>query len=511
VVVGPHWVHPIETIIFAKDGSAWGWWKNPGRDFGKVRNFGDEIVDVEGDLGQFILSDTKNKITRQTPNYSREFQRQVVPPSRNIAGVVWVLDDNKSRNVIFHADGKFTHNGPWPGKGTWLNLGGGFYGVNITEGNKIISLYKLNSNFTQLEHRWSGNGTENWTRTTSLPPEITAVSPTKSNVSNAAPVVIKHTLANTKWRFGNTDAYVIAFSADGSYTQKTGAKTSSGKWLVTDPTAIRTSTGNATFALSPDRRTITQTANGKSYTWNYAGALKPAATTQSVQAAPNTASPAASSVALQTRTPAEEFVILRESEEKVIAEEMRNINRRDKGSLESLEKRVGISNIKLQEKITNALRAVKNSESFEADEPRKNHKLSPHENDFLRIKQDRDKKTEEARRNVTNRLKSSYQSVLRRATAAKDFETAKSIEEHLASAGPFGPFVGTWQEHGGSLIKIDSKGQANVSWKGGKEPSRRVGERNIALGGWKLRLSNDGKALIEVNVNPGKRWRKQDR
>lgn len=25
VLVGPHWVHPVETFIFAKDGSVWSW------------------------------------------------------------------------------------------------------------------------------------------------------------------------------------------------------------------------------------------------------------------------------------------------------------------------------------------------------------------------------------------------------------------------------------------------------------------------------------------------------
>jgi hypothetical protein len=506
-LVGPHWANEHSTFVFARDGSVWEWFNRPGRDWAKVINFGDEVAEVGGEnIGKFTLSASKDKITRQSKWGTAEYQRQVVSPSPNIAGVVWSLEKNENSKITFHADGKFSREGPWEEKGTWINLGGGFYGVYHTNGDK--RMYKINSDFTQLEHRWSHIDSEIFKRTTPLPPDATA-----------APVSIKHIFSNTKWRFGNADAYAIAFYPDGTYAQKIGTKISRGKWLVTNPTTIRTLSGNATFTIAADRQTIIQSANGKSYTWNNAGLPKVVTQPRPKQKTPP------QRVAHQTQTPAEEFRILRTTEEQMIAKEMVNINYRDKGSLELLEKRVGISNIGLQEKIVEALRAVKESRDFGADAPDKSRKFSQHEKDFWGIKQNRDKRIQEMRRNIANRLKSSYQAIFRRAAAARDFKTAKEIQEMLKAgsfisvvempANSFDLFAGTWRaDKGNATLTINSSGFAEVSWGQGRQ-LRRKGTRNIINpSGWELRLSANGETLIGVanqNLHPGVVWKKQVR
>jgi hypothetical protein len=285
---------------------------------------------------------------------------------------------------------------------------------------------------------------------------------------------------------------------------------------VTNPTTIRTLSGNATFTIAADRQTIIQSANGKSYTWNNAGLPKAITPPRPRQVTPSATSSSSRTsytpVASQTRSPAEEFRNLRRTEEQMIAKEMININNRDKSSLELLEKRVGISNIRLQEKIVGALQAVKESRDFGADEPDKNRKLSAHEKDFWGIKQNRDKRIREMRKNIANRLKSTYQAIFRRAATAKDFGTAREIEEMLkqrassdsqgTSADSFGPFEGTWG-HGGESFSIDVEGQIQGRGKG-----RREGTRDINFGDWKLRLSKKGDALVEVTITPGKVWKR---
>jgi hypothetical protein len=325
-----------------------------------------------------------------------------------------------------------------------MNLGGGFYGAYVTEGRKETSMFKLNSSFTELEHRWSGSGSDKWTRTTSLPPEITTVSPKNANVSTtAAPVAIKHTLANTKWRFGNTDAYMIAFSTDGTYTQKMGAKTSGGKWLVSSPTTIRTLSGSITFALSPDRRTITQTANGKSYTWNYAGALKPSATTQTAQAAPTSGMSTLSTTSTMStrRTPAsnpeekmpvegafvELNILFNEAYNNALAER----NKKDVEALESFIKKAALKNVQIAQFAKEAIDAVNDNEAFFAVPPVPKRKRLDYENELWVMKTSRDRAIEDVASTIGRKFTGRYEALLKRAASSGKIELVVNIKRKL--------------------------------------------------------------------------------
>ncbi|MDR3228378.1 MAG: hypothetical protein LBT53_03040 [Puniceicoccales bacterium] len=443
VLVGPHWVHPLGTFIFAKDGSVWEWYGHAGRHWERVRNFGDEVVDVGEPIGQFILSTSKDKITRQAPGNNREYHRKIVSPSRNIAGVVWVRESQENWKITFHANGEFSRQGSWGGRGPWINLGGGFYGVCATEGEGVrtISMYKLNSDFTQLERRWSENGTGNWTRTTSLPPEIPVVSPKNASVSSAAaPVAVKHILSNTKWRFGNADTYMVAFYSDGTYTQKMGVNISTGKWLVTDTATIRFASGNITFTIAPDRQTITQSLNGKSYVWNYAGQPKATATTQSGQVVPPSRI-ATTSTTSTTRTqvtyPEEKMpvegafvelnILFNEAYNNALAER----NKKDVEELESFIKKAALKNTQIAQFAQKAIDTVNDNEAFFAVPPVPKRKRLDYEDELWTMKISRDRAIEDVARTIGWKFTGRYEALLKRAASAIKIELVVNIKRKL--------------------------------------------------------------------------------
>jgi hypothetical protein len=231
---------------------------------------------------------------------------------------------------------------------------------------------------------------------------------------------------------------------------------------------------------------------------------------------PPPAAPASvSAPAPKTLSPVEEFDILKKTEEALFAKEMAIVNRRDKSSLETLQKRIGISDVKLYQQIEAAISAVNNGESFYAEAPSQKRRLSSHAIEFWRIKQERDKRIAETIKNVANRFKSSYQATQRRALAAKDFETAKQAEIAAAAAvtGKYS-IVGRWREMQGQrkIVLIKSNGTVwheDVN-KGGSwhEISPRIfsiGKDNDwgAYAHWagrKWRLSADGKTLRRTDI-----------
>jgi hypothetical protein len=157
--------------------------------------------------------------------------------------------------------------------------------------------------------------------------------------------------------------------------------------------------------------------------------------------------PSATPASPKTRSPAEEFWALKAQEEKLIAKEMAGTNRRDQSSLETLQKRVGISDTNLQERIESAISAVKNSDRFYAGTfP---GKLSSYQSEFIRIEAARNKRIEELEYQTTSRLKSSYQTVQRRALAAKDFETAT-----LAATASNYSIVGRWRQSWDKKLRL---------------------------------------------------------
>jgi hypothetical protein len=206
-------------------------------------------------------------------------------------------------------------------------------------------------------------------------------------------------------------------------------------------------------------------------------------------------------------TPAEEFDKVKEQEEKTFAKEMSDTNRRDQASLEKLKKGVGISNIKLQEKIAAALEAVKNNADFDADGLASGRKPTADESEFNRVKQARDKRIEDVRRSVVTRLKSAYLIIQKRALAANDIETAKAVEATLLTAERYS-IIGRWREQQGEkkiiIIKKDGtvyheQGNAVGTWRipSSKNYSITKGSENSwSNSTW--RLSGDGRTLSQA-------------
>jgi hypothetical protein len=384
--------------------------------------------------------------------------------------VVWVSEENRNWKITFHANGKFSREGlPLEGKGTWMNLGGGFYGVYITDGHKEISMFKINSNLTKLEHRWGIRcHLSNWERTTSLPPETTTVPPIKPNVSRtpptsaSAPVSGKHILSNTKWRFGNADTYMIAFYPDGSYAQKTGTNISRGKWLVTDSATIRSASGNITFTISADRLTITQSTNGKSYVWNYAGFPKSPATAQTEQVTPKGEVSASSTKKQVTypevKMPVEEaFVELNIIFERTYNNALAERNKKDVAALEDFIKRVILSDSNIAKSAKEAIEVVRDNEAFFAIPPHSKRNQTSYERELWKMKTARDNAIEEVARIVGGNFTERYRALLRRAASTGEVSLATNIKRKLKYIKlPQSPW-----NHGIWLGKIDAFDIAN--------------------------------------------------
>jgi hypothetical protein len=254
------------------------------------------------------------------------------------------------------------------------------------------------------------------------PPPAT-VSPTPTSAA--------HAISETKWTFGNTSA-TLEFLPDGKIKSIAAGKETTGKWIAVNVGTVKNATGSSTYSLSFDQKTLTQTNAGKAYVWNRvagASAATPGITAASSQ---NSAPKGAITVA-GTRTPAEEWLVLKQQRDVAFKAAFASVSKGDKAALLRLKQNIGTKDMVLLEKIGKALDAVANDELFNVPLLTKPQEkaASSFNREFYKIFETRDKNWTRTLVNVSGRFRSAYDNLLKRALKENALPLAKEIKSEM--------------------------------------------------------------------------------
>jgi hypothetical protein len=221
-----------------------------------------------------------------------------------------------------------------------------------------------------------------------------------------------------------------------------------------------------------------------------------------------------------------EFETLNKKRDALLLEFMRPYNRRDTASLEALKKQVESQDTVLLSEmqtalgeIQTALSAVEQNASIQTKDLTKKKKPTENERALLAIKLARDRNIAAAQKSASSQTKSSYDSLLRRAIAAKQLEFADDIRTQMSAFTPLlSSLEGKWQENfaGHKDFILNKNGGA---WRRYLDTGR-SGWRQISPGvfsitlvggpfrGWEdgtiWKISSDGKTLRRTDDH--KNW-----
>jgi hypothetical protein len=207
--------------------------------------------------------------------------------------------------------------------------------------------------------------------------------------------------------------------------------------------------------------------------------------------------------------PAEEFAKLnqfRDAEVSALFAKASN-SRGDKAALESLKKRIGLDDVNLLEKIQRAFDSLEKNERFDVVPQGLGFstKISSLERDFWRIVETRDKSYVTAFQSVSQRFKSSYEKVLKRAVAANDLVLAREIKSAIEIVSVMSRLEGTYV-HGSERIFFRG-GRVFIHWKDTPRPYaiEKFKPLSIRVEEW-CELRIEAKGVVEADI--GKGWRK---
>lgn len=283
---------------------------------------------------------------------------------------------------------------------------------------------------------------------------------------------------NVYWEMRNgegTSQYV--FSASGAWREYWKGEKKSGSWLGWYGNTIKFTDGeHGFFHLSEDGNTLIR-YDGKRWQKRFRTNAVPinaktasTANTEKSQEASKTSSTKVTS----PQTLIEEFEALKQQKTAAFNTAFTSINQKDSRALLSLKNRIGTKDIVVLENINKALNAIEKNELFPTHPPMpgEEKKMNLFAQEFFRIFEAHDRNYTKTLKNVSDRLRTSYTNLLKRAIASGDLQIAKEIKNEMEFPAILQKIEGVYSRE--RLLFMIRGGRRAQSWPGGSSDWHKV-------------------------------------